>query len=74
MLKNEKYKGKLTATSTGYYKGAIIEEGQSFNFDGILVNGKFPLWVKIPEGHKAKISEKAKLKDLDVPEESDDII
>lgn len=37
---------EVEATSTGYYGNKIIREGQKFIYEGAVVNGKLPLWVK----------------------------
>lgn len=53
-------KVKVKANSTGYYQGRIIREGESFMLEANIVDGKFPLWVDVPEDYvlpKAKKEE-----------------
>jgi hypothetical protein len=69
-MASEKFSGKVKANSPGYYKGKVIKEGEEFHFEGTIVNGKFPLWVKKPDGYKAKPSKKDKKEDSEV----DDIV
>jgi hypothetical protein len=46
------FSGKVKANSDGYYKGKVIKEGQIFNLECNLVDGKFPLWVDMPTDFK----------------------
>ena len=50
---NVLFSGKVKANSTGYYKGRVIKEGQSFQLDCELIGGKFPQWVEVPADYKA---------------------
>jgi hypothetical protein len=43
----------VEAISQGYYKGKVINPGEKFLLECKLHNGKFPLWVKVPEEFKA---------------------
>jgi len=35
----------VVATDDGYYKGRIVKTGEKFVYEGILKDGKFPLWM-----------------------------
>jgi len=59
-MASEKFKGMVTANSTGYYKGSIINEGEKFMLEIEIKEGKFPLWVNKPENYKPSVKTSAK--------------
>lgn len=55
------------ATDDGYYKGSIIKTGQKFNYEGIIKDGKYPLWLSpVGEPKFKKEIKKAKPVEADV--------
>jgi len=53
IMSNQKVSVVVKAISLGYYKGKIIQVGESFKYEGLLKEGKLPLWVEAPKDFKA---------------------
>lgn len=56
-------KGKVKAIEKGYYKGKIIEAGESFVYEGpVNKSGGFPLWVEVLQDMTEKKQDKKEAK------------
>lgn len=52
----EKVSLKCVAIEKGQHGGVIVNQGRKFHFNGILKNGKFPLWVRPAEEFESAFS------------------
>jgi hypothetical protein len=64
---------RVIAISPGYYKGRIIDSGQSFTYKGLLKKNektgkldKLPLWLRSIESVKAAVEAKQEDDDLEL--------
>lgn len=56
----EKVSVKVKAIEKGQHGGRLINPGESFSYNGNIVNGNFPKWVKRPKGFESKFSKLSK--------------